>query len=308
MIRPDYLSKGDRIAVISPSYRMEGESLSRAFDIIRDRGFEPVASPNLNAGEGTYAGDAQMRAADLVWALKDADAKAIICSRGGYGALHLTDRVPAELFTASLKWLVGYSDITTLHAMSVANGVMSVHGPMLSSFIKEGQGNSIDALFSLLSGGRMSYSFSSSVPNIPGKASGRLVGGNFITLAALFGSGCDFLSGDDNLILFIEEVEESMHAIDRLFNILVRHRNFSRVKGLVFGQFTDCDADLGFESVEAMLRQYFSEADIPVCFGFPAGHGPVNMPFIEGAAVQLSVAPTQSTLCLFENPDASLQA
>ncbi len=296
MIRPDYLIKGDRIAVISPSYCMEGESLDSAFDIIRGRGFEPVASPNLNVGEGTYAGSAQMRAADLVWALKDADAKAIICSRGGYGALHLIDIVPSSLFQTSPKWLVGYSDITTLHAMSVAAGVMSVHGPMLSSFIKEEQSGSIDALFSLLSGGSMSYRFASSVRNVPGKAFGCLMGGNFITLTALFGSGCDFLSADDDIILFVEEVEESMHAIDRLFNVLKIHHNFSRVKGLVFGQFTNCGADLEFEGVEQMLSQYLPELGIPVCFGFPAGHGQTNMPFIEGASVELTVAPFRTCL------------
>ncbi len=294
MIRPDYLRKGDRIAVISPSYRMEGESLSCAFDVIRDRGFEPVASPNLNAGEGTYAGEVQMRAADLVWALKDADAKAIICSRGGYGALHLIDKVPRGLFRVSPKWLVGYSDITTLHAMSVADGVMSLHGPMLSSFIKEEHSGSVDALFSLLSGGGLSYRFTSSVRNVPGKASGRLVGGNFITMTALFGTGCDFLSGNDDIILFIEEIEESMHAIDRLFNILKMHHNFNRVKGLVFGQFTDCGADLEFEGVEQMLSQYLPELGIPVCFGFPAGHGQPNMPFIEGASVEIDVEPFQA--------------
>lgn len=289
LVRPAFLEKGDRIAIISPSYRMEPSSLEAALDTVRDWGYEPVATPYLNAGKGTYAGDADVRASDLIWALKDGKSKAIICSRGGYGAIHLLGRVPLELFRANPKWLVGYSDITTLHAMSVASGVESVHGVMLSS-VEEDTGNvSSDALLSLLSGSVPSYRLPAYKFNVTGSVKGRMVGGNFITMNALLGTEYDFLGCGQDVILFVEEVEESMHAIDRLFNVLMLRKNFNRVKGIVFGQFTDCAADLPYDSVEQMLSGYLSASGIPVAFGFPAGHGHPNLPFIEGAAVELTV-------------------
>ena len=289
LIRPAFLEKGDGIAVISPSYRMEPSSLEAAMDTVRDWGYEPVAAPCLNAGEGQYAGDADVRASDLIWALKERKSKAIICSRGGYGAIHLLGRVPLELFRANPKWLVGYSDITTLHAMSVVSGVESVHGMMLSS-VEEDTGNvSSDALLSLLSGSVPSYRLPAYKFNVTGSVKGRMVGGNFITMNALLGTDYDFLGGGEDVILFVEEVEEDMHAIDRLFNVLMLRKNFNRVKGIVFGQFTDCTADLPYDSVEQMLSGYLSASGIPVAFGFPAGHGHPNLPFIEGAAVELTV-------------------
>lgn len=289
LVRPAFLEKGDRIAIISPSYRMEPSSLEAALDTVRDWGYEPVAAPYLNAGKGTYAGDADVRASDLIWALKDGKSKAILCSRGGYGALHLLGRVPLELFLANPKWLVGYSDITTLHAMSVASGVESVHGMMLSSVEGDTGNVSSDALLSLLSGSVPSYSLPADKFNVSGSAGGRMVGGNFITMNALLGTDYDFLGGGQDVILFVEEVGESMHAIDRLFNVLMLQKNCNRVKGIVFGQFTDCTADLPYDSVEQMLSEYLPDSGIPVAFGFPAGHGYPNMPLIEGAAVELTV-------------------
>ena len=289
LIRPAFLEKGVGIAIISPSYRMDPSSLEAALDAVRDWGYEPVAAPCLNAGEGQYAGDADVRASDLIWALKERKSKAIICSRGGYGAIHLLERVPLDLFRANPKWLVGYSDITTLHAMSVVSGVESVHGMMLSS-VEEDTGNvSSDALLSLLSGFVPSYRLPAYKFNVTGSVKGRMVGGNFITMNALLGTDYDFLGGGQDVILFVEEVEESMHAIDRLFNVLMLRKNFNRVKGIVFGQFTDCAADLPYDSVEQMLSGYLSASGIPVAFGFPAGHGHPNLPFIEGAAVELTV-------------------
>ena len=289
LIRPAFLEKGDGIAIISPSYRMEPSSLESALDAVRDWGYEPVAAPCLNAGEGEYAGDADVRASDLIWALKNERVKAILCSRGGYGAIHLLGRVPSDLFRAKSKWLVGYSDITTLHAMSVASGVESVHGMMLSSVEKDSGNVSSQALLSLLSGSVPSYSLPADKFNLHGSARGRMVGGNFITMNALLDTDYDFLGSGENVILFIEEVEESMHAIDRLFNVLMLRKNFNRVKGIVFGQFTDCPADLPYDSVEQMLSEYLPAFGIPVAFGFQAGHGTPNLPFIEGAAAELTV-------------------
>ena len=131
--------------------------------------------------------------------------------------------------------------------------------------------------------------------NITGKASGVLVGGNICTFAPNLGTQADATLGED-IILFIEEVEESMHNIDRQFNILAINRVLDRCKGVILGEFTDCGTEFNQESVEAMLCNYLKDWGIPVLCGFPAGHGDVNLPMIMGAPVTIDVRPDGATL------------
>lgn len=298
-IRPEFLRKGDKVAIVEPSYTKSPDELLRALDVIRSWGYEPV--PGINAGNVSgftddgvshYSAPAEERASELAWALDSDEFKAIICTRGGYGAIHLLDFIPSRAFRAHPKWLVGFSDITTLHAASLSAGVMSIHGNMCVNIGKEGGPDaSCLALRDLLAGKMPEYEILPHKCNVPGSSSGMLVGGNMITAAALFGTGADMLAHKD-IILFVEEVEESMHAIDRLFNMFLHHKGMGNVRGIIFGEFTDCGRDLPYEDVESMLSGYVGKLGIPVCFGFPAGHGAVNMPFIEGAEVSLEVSPS----------------
>ena len=131
--------------------------------------------------------------------------------------------------------------------------------------------------------------------NITGRASGVLVGGNMCTFVPNLGSQADATMGRD-LILFLEEVEESMHNIDRQFNILQMNGVLDRCKGVVLGEFTDCGTEFSYESVEQMLRQYLAAYNIPVLCGFPAGHGDVNLPLVMGATVTIDVRTDGATL------------
>ena len=107
-VQPAFLQPGDKIALLSPSYH----------------------TPMENVYRGKYAGKPKARVSDLEWALKDPSIKAILCNRGGYGTIRLVDLLPQEELTAHPKWLVGYSDITTLLEMETRAGVMSIHGTM----------------------------------------------------------------------------------------------------------------------------------------------------------------------------------
>ena len=207
MAIPPFLEKGDRVAMVSPSSAVDPDYIAKTSDSLWDWGYEPVVGPNVGKTDAEkYAGTPQERADDLIWAYTDPSIKAILCNRGGYGAIHLTDLVPEEVFTASPKWLIGFSDITTLHGMSVSAGVMSIHGTMPSLIATESQDQlSIELLRRLLSGEIPSYTWSGGDFLKEGEAEGTLVGGNICTFVPLLGCSKDFTKKDD-IILFIEDV------------------------------------------------------------------------------------------------------
>lgn len=294
--RPDYLVAGDKVALISPSYFTPMENVEKTADVLRSWGFVPVIGPNVGkVVDGRYAGTVAERVSDLRWALDDPTIKAIICNRGGYGTIQLIDQLTLAELAASPKWLCGFSDITTLHGLLSRAGVMSIHGTM-SSFLAQGGTDMTSTLVrDLLYGSVPRYEVPAHPQNITGRASGVLVGGNICTFAPNLGTQADATKGRD-LILFIEEVEESMHNIDRQFNILRMNGVLDRCHGVVLGEFTDCGTEFTYENVEAMLRQYLADYHIPVLCGFPAGHGDVNLPLVMGAPVTIDVREDGATL------------
>ena len=295
-IKPDYLKAGDKVALISPSYHTPMENVDLTCDVLRDWGLVPVIGPNVGKIDaGCYAGTVEDRVSDIRWALGQADVKAILCNRGGYGTIQLIDRLSLADLSESPKWIVGFSDITTLHGLWTRAGVMSIHGTM-SSFLAAGGTDATSTLMrDLLMGKVPRYEVPAHPQNIEGTATGVLVGGNICTFAPNLGTQADAARGN-NLILFIEEVEESMHNIDRQFNILAINGVLERCKGVILGEFTDCGTEFGYESVEAMLCDYLKDWNIPVLCGFPAGHGEVNLPLVMGAPVTIDVRSDGATV------------
>lgn len=288
-VKPDYLKEGDRVALISPSYFTPMENVEKTADVLRSWGLEPVVGPNVGkVVDGRYAGTIAERVSDIRWALSDPSIKAIICNRGGYGTIQLIDQLTLQELKASPKWLVGFSDISTLHGLLTRAGVMSVHGTMSSFLANGGTDASSTLMRDLLMGRVPRYELQPHPQNITGRATGILVGGNMCTFVPNLGSQADATMGRD-LILFMEEVEESMHNIDRQFNILAMNGVLERCKGVILGEFTDCGTEFTYESVEAMLRPYLQKYNIPVLCGFPAGHGDVNLPLVMGAEVTIDV-------------------
>ncbi|MEE3385907.1 MAG: LD-carboxypeptidase [Prevotella sp.] len=295
-VKPDYLSAGDKVALISPSYFTPMENVEKTAAVLRSWGLEPVIGPNVGKKvDGQYAGTVSERISDIQWALRDPSIKAIICNRGGYGTIQLIDYLTLEELKASPKWLVGFSDISTLHGLFSRAGVMSVHGTMSSFLAKGGTDETSTLMRDLLMGKVPRYELPSHKDNIVGRASGVLVGGNLCTFVPNLGSQADATKGKD-LILFVEEVEESMHNIDRQMRILQMNGVLDRCKGIVLGEFTDCGTEFTYESVEAMLHDMLEEYHIPVLCGYPGGHGDVNLPLVMGAPVTIDVRNDGATL------------
>ena len=294
--RPDYLKAGDKVALISPSYFTPMENVEKTADVLRGWGLVPVIGPNVGKKtDGQYAGTIEERVSDIRWALSDPSIKAIICNRGGYGTIQYIDQLTLSELIASPKWWVGFSHITTLHGLLARAGVMSIHGTMSSFLAKGGTDVTSTLMRDLLMGRVPRYEVPAHPQNIMGKANGTLVGGNLCTFVPNLGSQADATKGKD-IILFVEEVGESMHNIDRQMRVLQMNGVLDRCKGIVLGEFTSCGSEFTYESVEAMLHELLKAYNIPVMCGFPGGHGDVNLPLVMGAKVTLDVRADGATL------------
>ena len=294
IVQPSFLEKGDKVALVSPAYWVPQEALEQASEAIKSWGLQPVIGPHTNSlNVDAYAGTADERAADLLWALEDDTIKAVVCSRGGYGTIHLLNRIPQECYQQHPKWFIGHGDITTLLYTIVGAGVMCIHGPMAFQ-MASGQEPASSITRNILFGTVPQYKILGNPYNRIGHAEGILVGGNLSSYSSIAGTKYRLPSKQD-IILFIEEVEEPLHNIDRLFYMLRLQLDFERVKGIIFGTFNSIKYDLQYGSVEQMLIAHLHDYDIPVCCGFPVGSNSC-IPLIEGAPCSLDVTTEKAVL------------
>ena len=294
IVQPSLLEKGDKVALVSPAYWVPQEALEQAAEAIKSWGLQPVIGPHTNSlNVDAYAGTADERAADLLWALEDDTIKAVVCSRGGYGTIHLLNRIPQECYQQHPKWFIGHGDITTLLYTIVGAGVMCIHGPMAFQ-MASGQEPASSITRNILFGTVPQYKILGNPYNRIGHAEGILVGGNLSSYSSIAGTKYRLPSKQD-IILFIEEVEEPLHNIDRLFYMLRLQLDFERVRGIILGSFNSIRFDLQSDSVEQMLTAHLAEYDIPVCCGFPVG-GNSCIPMMVGAPCVFEVSPEKSVL------------
>lgn len=293
-IQPPYLKEGDKVALVSPAYWVPQEALQQAAETIRSWGLQPVIGPHTNnLNVNAYAGTADERSADLLWAFEDDTIKAVLCSRGGYGSIHLLNRIAHECYQQHPKWLIGYGDITILLYAVAGAGVMCIHGPMAFQ-IASCQEPASSIIRNILFGTVPQYVIPANPYNRIGHAEGILIGGNLSSYSSVAGTKFN-LPPKQDVILFIEEVEESLHSIDRLFYTLILQHDFERVKGIIFGTFNSIKYDLQYGSVEQMLIAHLHGFEIPVCCGFPVGSNSC-IPLIEGAPCLLDVTTDKTVL------------
>ena len=294
IVQPPFLKPGDKVALVSPAYWVPQEALQQAADTIRSWGLQPVIGPHTNSlNVNAYAGTADERADDLLWALEDDTIKAVVCSRGGYGSIHLLNRIPQELFQQHPKWIVGHGDITILLYAVAGAGLMCIHGPMAFQ-IANCQEPASSITRNILFGTLPQYRIPGNPYNRSGHAEGILIGGNLSSYSVIAGTKYNLPPRQD-IILFIEEVEESLHSIDRLFYMLTLQQDFERVRGIIFGTFSSIRYDLQYGSVEQMLIAHLRDYEIPVCCGFPVGSNSC-IPLIEGAQCALDVMTDRAVL------------
>lgn len=306
MVRPASLKPGDKIAILSMASKPNDVYAKAGLKVIKEWGYTPVLAPNVGAKHGSFAGTPEERAADMLWALRNPEIKAIMSTRGGYGSIQQLQQIPLDTLAKYPKWIIGYSDITSVHSAMVTSGVMSIHAHMCGYLYER----EVEKLFSddpnkpdscslalrnILAGGVPKYDVPAHKYNHLGKATGMLVGGNLSVFCGMIGSKYDFLK-NDNIILFIEDVSENTSSVNRMIQQMKILGILDKVKGIIVGQFTDYTPGADFKKMEDMLHQELKGYKIPIAFNFPVGHVDENYPMIEGANVTLNVKKNGVTL------------
>lgn len=289
ILLPPYLQQGDKVIVVSPSGKIDQSFLKGAKKRLESWGLTVAMGKHAGSSCGRYAGTIGQRLKDMQDAMNDPKAKAILCSRGGYGAIHLIDKIDFTAFREHPKWLIGFSDITALHNLFQKNGFASLHSPMARHLTVEPEDDPCSLhLREILFGNLPAYTCEKHKLNQQGTAQGILRGGNMAVAYGLRGTPSDI--PPEGTILFLEDVSERPHAIERMMYNLKLGGVLEKLSGLIIGQFTEYEEDrsLGKE-LYAALADLVKEYDYPVCFNFPVGHVTANLPLINGAQVEFTV-------------------
>jgi muramoyltetrapeptide carboxypeptidase len=295
MIIPTYLKKGDKIGIVATARKISEAELEPALKIIEENGLVPVLGKYLFHSYHQFSGTDAERCADLQAMLDDKSIKAIFVARGGYGTVRIIDKIDFSNFKKNPKWIVGYSDITVLHAhINKVLGISTLHATMPINFLQDAYAT--ETLFKALFGEKLHYEFAAHKLNRKGKVEGELVGGNLSILYALSGSISDI--NTNNKILFIEDLDEYLYHIDRMMVNLKRSGKLSNLKALIVGGMSDMKDNLipFGKTAEEIIAEHVEEYSYPVCFGFPAGHIKNNYALKMGAIAKLNIA----DVCSFE--------
>jgi muramoyltetrapeptide carboxypeptidase len=293
-----FLQKGDTIAIISPSSSTDTLTINGGIQTLQSWGFTTVVAPHALCSYHGFAGTISQRKSDLMWALRNTSVKAIMCSRGGDGAAHLLVDLPLDTLRRYPKLIIGFSDVTALLCAEARAGNMGIHGSMCHA-LKTYEGNDTvsQALRRMLLGDLPEYHVSAHPLNVQGRAEGILVGGNFSVYNDLAGSDYDPLMLPD-IILFMEDTDESMTKVDRMLHNMEVRGLLSHVRGIIVGQFSKYKyPENDFKDMYYLLYEYMQHYGIPVCFDFPVGHAHLrNFPMLTGSKAILEVTPSGASL------------
>ncbi len=274
------LAPGDVVSVIAPSSPFDRAAFDQGLARLGER-YRPRLLPGIFERERYLAGSDARRAEALNEALADAESRAIFCARGGYGAMRL---LPALAFPERPKLLVGFSDITALHAALQVHGWRSLHGPVLTQLGKLDPA-CVRALFDCLESSHHLPALAG-IPVAPGQVEGPVLGGNLSVLTRLVGT--PYLPRLDGAILFLEDVGEAPYRIDRMLQHLALAGLLGRIAGMALGTFAGCgDAEL---SGSAIAREMALRLGLPCVAELDVGHGSENRPLPLGARAQLDGA------------------
>ena len=297
MIQPSHLQPGDTIGIICPSGYIPLEKVQVCIQTLEKWGYKVKLGTTVGAKKDSFSGTDIERAADLQTMFDDPSVKAILCARGGYGASRIIAAMNFKHFNEQPKWVIGFSDITVLHAAILKQNCMSIHGPMAAAFAKGEAGEPyIQSLKQVLEGEKTSYTIPAHSMNTLGNAKAELVGGNLCILAHLIGSKNAL--DTNGKILFIEDVGEYHYNIDRL---LIQCKNagfFDNLAGLVIGGFTDLkdpSSDFGATAYE-IIKEHTSGYTYPICFDFPISHSLPNYAIKQGQVYSLAVSAQEVSL------------
>ena len=303
MIKPKRLEKGNTIGIITPSSACPKDKLDEGIEYLENRGYKVKLSKHVFDNYNGYGGTDEARAEDLNNFFKDDEVDAIICSRGGYGAVRILDKLNYDTIKNNPKIFAGYSDITSFHlAFYEKTELITFHAPMVSIDMIKGKSfdeASLNNMFEVLeSKEKIIYKnpdgseFESISYGNDSKAEGILIGGNFIVMMSSFGTEY-FPKLNKDYILYIEEVDEKPYKIDRIISTLFNSKEIGKsIKGIVVGDFENCDLvegekETGFKTAKETIIERLSNLNIPVLTNVKCGHGKTKLTMAHGAMVKI---------------------
>ena len=302
--QPDYLKAGDIVGITAPAGHISLEGIAAAKQKLEEWGFSVVVGKTIGTKDFTFAASDEERKKDFQNMLDDKNIKAILCGRGGYGAVRIIDDLDFSIFKKHPKWIIGFSDITVLHSYVNSHlEVASIHSKMCNSFPDDWnmaddlQKATINSIRDCLNGTKMEYQTTPSVMNIPGSTAGILIGGNLRTLENMAASKSDICT--KNKILFVEDTGEYLYSIDRMFWNLERSGKLKNLNGLIIGGFKikeETGDDKFGETLEEIVLKKVRKYSYPVCFNFPVGHQKNNFALKCGLKHRLSVTQGKTLL------------
>ena len=270
------------IRIISPSGVIEAEYITRAKDRLESWGYRVSIGAHAMGQYGRFSGTEEERLSDLNEAFSDASVDVILCSRGGYGLQEIVDRIELPLRPKS-EWplVVGFSDVTVLHALMSLHGVPSLHASMckaLATLPEEDM--SLQHLRQALALGKEYWN-----PVVAGFMGRKVIGGNLSVLYGLQGTPYSLHAIIDQCteapVLLIEDISERHYHVDRMLNNLRLSGVFDRLGGVIVGQFTNCDDDpkMG-TTLRGTIINILSRYDYPAIIDAPIGHVDDNYPIV----------------------------
>lgn len=304
-ITPPLLKRGDTVAILSPATEIKEEYIDGAVKWLRERGYKVREMPHARGPRcGTFAASDAERCADFLDALTDPEVRLIFCSRGGYGCVHLLDALTPGMVAENPKWILGFSDVSVLHALWHTAGLQSMHASMAKQLalfpdarisaipfeIMEGTLATAGHPYRIpLPGGRTLTAFTGSASDkelIPEGdrviAAGRLTGGNFAVLDGLASTRFDTLSVEnlEGSILCLEDVGEKIYRTERMLTRLHLSSSLEAPEAIILGQFTDSSPDRNFSSTREMSEVRARQWNLatPLVTDAPFGHIDINYP------------------------------
>ena len=269
------LGSGARVAFVAPAGPIRiPNDLERAKRNAATLGWDVVLGANVREKEGYFAGSDEERLSDLNAAIRDDAIDAIWCLRGGYGAMRLLDGIDYDALRRRPKAIIGYSDITALHcAVRVRCGLTSIHGPTARSAMPSFTERSLR--HAVLRDADCCGTTNGIRTLVPGRARGRLLGGNLALLAALHGT--PYEPDYTGAILVLEDVNEAPYRIERMLLQLRLSGSLQRCAGIAFGSFTNTgekdSAGLGgTRTLKAVIEEAARAANVPAIDSVPVGH------------------------------------
>jgi muramoyltetrapeptide carboxypeptidase len=267
LIKGARLEANQTVGIIAPSSPVEQSEISEGLRLLTSFPLKVRQGEHLFDRQRYLAGSDHDRVSDLHEMFSDPEVKAVFCARGGYGSARLLQEIDFPLIRNNPKIFVGFSDLTALLiALYKECGLVTIHGPTLTSLPHEKNWELLARLITTSQGLRVSFHQGSVINQ--GKATGILLGGNLATLCSLLDT--PYVPSFDGMILFVEEKGESPYRLDRMLTQLILSDRFSGLAGLVIGQMVDCGNN---EEVASLLNDRLGGLPVPIVAGLPFGHG-----------------------------------